>query len=260
MLYVNKIYVTDQFGLDRLLVTFSINNTPESLDDYRFDLYRSLNPENDWNLLAVDVQNFSYEDYNVNLFNRSLHYYYKVLVTKISTGDEAWSDLVGSYMGHTGDNYANAIIAIESKYLDNVVANTKLDLYKRRQSGQICSCYDEVRRRSDPKCPICLGTQIVGGYYPPVTMNVNFFNVMQRQHRMEPFGDFDDTAPQQLWTKNYPLIANEDVFVDQFNDAHIVTNWTPSYKNSFLLRQTMAVARIPRTSIFYQILKSGGQP
>lgn len=259
MIYVDKISVTDQFGLDRLFIAFSITNTPESLDDYRFDLYRSLNPLNDFMPIATDIKTFSYEDYGVNLFNRSLHYYYKIQVTKISTNDSVWSEAVGSYMRSSGDNYANAIITIENKYLDNVVGNETFALYKKRQSGQICSCYDNVRRRGQPDCPLCYGTMIVGGYYPPVDMKINFVNAAQRQHRMEPFGDFDDTSPVQLWTKNFPLIANEDVFVDQFGDAYIVTNWVPSYKNFYLLRQTVAVTRIPRKSSFYNVLKTGGE-
>jgi len=259
MITVDKITVSDQFGLDRLFVSFSIVNTTEDIANYRFDLYRSLNSENDFEAVAYDLKVFSYQDYSVNLYNRGLHYYYKVLVTELATGDSNWSGSFGSYLVNQPDNYAQAIMTIEAKYLTNVIANESMDLYKRRQSGQICSCVDEIRKRANPSCPICFGTQLVGGYYPAEKILVNFTNVAQRQHRMESYGDFDDTSPIQLWTKPYPLIANEDVLVDLHGDAHIVTNWVPSYKTHFLIRQTVSVSRIPRSSAFYNILRTGGE-
>lgn len=259
MVYVDKITVTDQFGLDRLFVSFSIISTTEDIANYRFDLYRSLNPENDFETVAYDLKTFSYQDYSVNLYNRGLHYYYKVLVTSLLSGEYNWSSTYGSYLVNIPDNYAQAIMTVEGRYLEKVVANESMSLYKRRQSGQICFCVDEIRKRANLQCPICFGTQLVGGYYPSEQIFVNFANVAQRQHRMESFGDFDDTSPIQLWTKPYPLITNEDVLVDLYGDAYIVTNWVPSYKTHFLIRQTVSVSRIPRSSAFYNILRTGGE-
>ena len=54
MITVDKITVSDQFGLDRLFVSFSIVNTTEDIANYRFDLYRSLNSEYDFEAVAYD--------------------------------------------------------------------------------------------------------------------------------------------------------------------------------------------------------------
>jgi hypothetical protein len=42
-----------------------------------------------------------------------------------------------------------------------------------------------------------------------------------------------------------------DVLVDRNNDRFIVTNWQPTYKDYYLIKQIVQVQKIPKADIVY---------
>ena len=74
------------------------------------------------------------------------------------------------------------------------------------------------------------------------------------QEDMDIKGTFKENSPRQFWTSNYPLIQEGDIIVDTLtSDKYTVTSWQPSYKNGFLIRQTVQMTRLPEASIYNKI-------
>jgi hypothetical protein len=254
MVDIASISVSDQFGLDSLVIDFTIKDTREDLSNYRFDLYKSNHQTEPYFVIAADITTFNYRDFDVNLYNISINFYYKVKVTDKTTGDSVLSETYGEYKQARADVNALAILEIHNIYLDNVVGN-KMILLKKKRTGQVCSCFDDVRRRSNPVfCSICYGTKYTGGYYSPFTVPVNFLNPPTKVEYFAPndVGEWEGT-PLQLWTQNYPLIQIQDIMVDYNNNIrYVVTNSHPSYMNFYLIRQTVQVQRLPDSNVVYQ--------
>ena len=141
MLDIDSITVSDQFGLDSLVIDFTILDTREDLFNYRFDLYKSNHQTEAYFLLATNITDFTYRDTTVNLYDVSTNYYYKVKVTDTSIADSQMSTVYGEYKNARADINALALLEIHEIYLQNVVTN-KMILVKRKRVGQICTCFD----------------------------------------------------------------------------------------------------------------------
>lgn len=252
MVEIKEITVTDKFGLNFLYVEFSIVDTTEDLNNYKFDLYKSYTETEAYAPIAIDIKNFNYTDYDVHLYNVEIYYYYKVMVTDLVTGEKNLSIITGAYKKAESDNYSQALMTIHTTYLNNIIKNQML-LLKRKRHGQLCPCYDSVRRRANPvDCTICYGTKYVGGYYSPTMIPVNFANSPSKIERFEVANLTEDESPVQLWTGNFPILQIEDILVDRNNIRYIITECHPSYKNYFMFRQTAQSNKILRANVIYK--------
>jgi len=253
MIYIKDILVSDKLGLDSLYVEFSINDTHDNLDNYIFDIYKSNHQTGAYTLLVSDIKDFSHRDMLVNLYDVSINYYYKIKVTDKLTSESILHDIYGEYKGRKPDLEAQAIVEIHTIYLKNIITE-KLKLLKRKKIGQLCTCFDDVRRRSNPvSCEICYGTKYVGGYYSAYEIFVNYFNAsnVSENFTVSDVGEID--SPLQLWTLNYPFIQINDILVSQDNTRYIVANCQPSHKNFYLIRQTLQIHRLPKSNIVYKV-------
>jgi hypothetical protein len=126
-------------------------------------------------------------------------------------------------------------------------------LLQRKHNGQLCPlCYDKIRKRaSDSNCSVCYSTKYVGGYYSPVTIYTSLLNSAGKTNEFTINKDSESLAPIQLWISNFPLIRVNDVLVDRNNDRFIVTNWQPTYKDYYLIKQIVQVQKIPKADIVY---------
>jgi hypothetical protein len=254
MIDIQSISVTDQFGLNSLVIDFAIQDTSENLSNYRFDLYKANHQTQPYFLVASNITDFTYRDFAINLYDISINYYYKVRITDVRTNESKLSEVYGEYKYARANVHALGIVEIHEIYLENVVGN-KMLLLKKKRTGQVCSCFDDIRRRSNPvKCTICYGAKYVGGYYSPYELYTNFLNPPTKieYFAQNDVGEWEGT-PLQLWTQNYPLVQVQDVVIDRNNNIrYVVTNCHPSYMNFYLIRQTFQIQRLPDSNVVYQ--------
>lgn len=254
MLNINKIVVSNSFGMDKLVVSFFIDNTEEDLDAYTFNIYRSETGIDDYQCIAQNVGYYYYEDYSVNLYNNNIKYFYKVEAVNQSSGISKLSECYGFLEINEPDTWGAAIEEIERTYLHYVIKNESMLLLKKKRFGQICRCYDDIRYQSDPKCPSCHGTKYVGGYENAVPIEINYQNPSQRTQIFEQFDlDGEERSPIQIWTPNFPIIQAEDVLVDSKNNRYRVVSVTPTVKNNFILRQIISIQKIQTSDIVYKV-------
>ena len=242
------------FGFEFINISFTIEDTIKDLSVYRFDLYRANAVTDEFKLVYSNIQNFECNDYSVNLLNDEIAYYYKIKATNIMTDETLFSEIIPTYK-NTSDNYSYFITEVYDKYLNDVIANEEVLLLKRRRTGELCDCYDDIRgSRYGDKCQCCFGTGYKDGFYPPSKMKVCYLNAESMQEDMDIKGTFKENSPRQFWTSNYPLIQEGDIIVDTLtSDKYTVTSWQPSYKNGFLIRQTVQMTRLPESSIYNKI-------
>lgn len=254
MLNVNKVIVSNSFGMEKLIVSFYIDDTDENLDDYTFNVYRSETGTDDYQCIAQNVGYYYFEDYSVNLYNNNIKYFYKIEIVNQITGQRELSESFGFLEVNEPDMWGSAIEEIERAYLHYVIKNDTMLLLKKKRFGQVCRCYDDIRYQTDPKCLSCYGTKYVGGYENAVPIEVNYQNPSQRTQIFEVFDmDGEERSPIQLWTFNFPIVQPEDVLIDSKNNRYRVVSVTPTTKNNFILRQIISIQRIQTSDIVYKI-------
>lgn len=254
MISFDKLKASNAFGLEFVNITFSIEDTSENINDYRFDLYKSPIETSNFELLQSNIKNFEFNDYDVNLQLKERRQYYKVKAIKLSTGDFIWSDSF-SHPYTPGDNYTSWFKEVYTQYL-NIVSNKEMLLLKRIRHGQLCDCYDEVRGQSRlaEKCTSCYGTGYANGFYPPAKIKVNFYNAKGSSEAFEVTGSSEQETNLQLWTNNYPLIQEGDLLIDGLTgERNVVMTVQPSVKNGFIIRQVLQLDEVPEASIYYKI-------
>jgi hypothetical protein len=255
MIDIANINIDDCYGVDFLLITFTVSDMTKPPENYKFDLYRSMSPNAAFTRIAEDIDEYRFIDTGVNLLNLNLQYYYKVKVTDITTGEVSVSNIY-RYDTVSPDQYAIAIESIESKYLD-IIGNQKVYILKRILSGPKCSCYNPNRQdSSQPFCEHCFGTGILGGYYKPILAKIGNYNSNTFSHEYNVMEDADAQATEQVWIQSIPKIENDDLVVDG-NSRYIITSHTDTAKNKYLLRQICNISRLPKTNIAYKIPITG---
>lgn len=246
--------VRTDFGFEFINIKFSIEDTIKDLSVYRFDLYRACAVTDEFELIYSNIQDFECNDYTANLLNDEIIYYYKIKATNFLTDESIVSDIIPTFKNKS-DNYSYFITEVYNIYLDDVIDNDEILLLKRKRTGELCDCFDDVRgSRYGDKCTSCFGTGYKGGFYPSSKMKVCYLNAESIQEEMDIKGTFKQNSPRQFWTSNYPLIQEGDIIVDTLtSEKYTVGNWQPSYKNGFLIRQTVQITRLPEASIFNKI-------
>lgn len=252
MVDINNISVSDHFGTSYLQITFDVADSYVDLRNYIFNLYRSHVPDTDFTMIAGDIENFEYLDYDVNLFDMYSNYFYKVeVIDRDNQNKKSLSSVYGEYKGHRPDHESATIIHIHDTYLKTTIKN-KMILLKRKRFGQICNCYDTIRKRSNPvDCSDCYGTSFFGGYYTPRAIYVNFFNVPGHSESFVYSNVSEEESPLQLWTSNHPLVQPQDILVDIENGRHIVSSAQRTKKNYYILRQILQINKLPKSNIVY---------
>lgn len=252
MISVSNINVSSKYSNQFLAVEFEINNTMEDLSSYQFDILRSEATNGDFEVVAIDVKDFLFKDYSVNLLNPVIEYYYKIRIIDKLTNEVSESD-VKKLKTKSEDNYVVYFNHLNNIYLEQVIADDKLKLLKKKRFGEYCECYDDVREKSrKPNCPSCYGTKFKGGYFPPIDISVNFLNSPTLTEDFDMKGINQAETPVQFWTTSYPQIMQGDIIILPDNSRHKVISWGNSDKNGVSLRQMITIQRIPPSDVVYK--------
>lgn len=252
MLEVSKISISQKFSSKFLFIEFEINNTMEDINEYQFDILRSDAYNGKYEVVASDVKNFCFKDYSVNLINPTIEYFYKIRIIDKVTNEISESD-VKKLTLKSDDNYITYLNYINNKYLNDVIADDKLKLLKRKRFGTYCECYDDVREKSSKaNCTMCYGTKFTGGYFPPIDISVNYLNSPNLSEELDVKGISQVGTPVQFWTTSFPIIHQGDIIVLPDNSRCKVVSWANSEKNNVSLRQMVTIQKIPESDVIYK--------
>lgn len=257
MIDVKEILVSSEYGISKLVVSFKTSDSVMDLSRYRFDVYRSDFDAAGFVVVAIGIDSNTFIDTTVNLLDHTKHYYYKIGVTDLQDGTFKLSDVTGYVENRKGDVWGSAIIDIEGMWLENTIDNDEIYLIKQRTGGEICSCYDDVRKISNSDCPICYGTKYKKGFYPAEKIMVNYQYFTTTSETLEQRGIVDTTNPINFWTKNLPRIFPDDIIVGQNDLRYIVNSVNITYKNHYIIRQIVSATPIPKSDRRYKILLDG---
>jgi hypothetical protein len=204
-------------------------------------------------MIATNLKSFEYKDEGAYLLNSEINHYYKVEAVSLDTGEKKMSSIYGEYKAGHQDVYAQSLIYQYKVYPENI-NNNKLALLKKRRFGTLCSCYDDIRGKSNTSnCHLCYNTKYAGGYYLPELILASFLNTAMTNRVFTITDDGEEPSPIQLWSLPYPRIQNDDIIADENNIRYIVTNWQPHIKNGFMIRQTFQIQKLPKTNVIYTI-------
>lgn len=252
MVKVINIQLTPKFDQGFMYVTFEIANTTENLDDYQFDILRSNAINSDFEYVAMNVKNFEFKDYSINLLNQFIEYYYKIRVTSKLTNETYDADIEKTST-HNSDQYFLYLKHMNKIYLDEVINNTPIKLLKKKRFGQYCECYDDVREKSrKPNCTNCYGTKFDGGYYPPIEIHVNYMSAPMTPETLTMTGTAIEETPMQLWTSDFPVIRPGDIIVLEDGSRNKVITWSNTDKGQQTLRQIIQIQKIPYSDVIYK--------
>lgn len=251
MIRAKNVYVSNRFSMKFLVVSFEIENTFESISDYKIDLLRSNSPESGYEVIASNLKNVFYEDYDANLFNTMIEYYYRVRCTNKKTGEFSESDFF-QYHSSPIDQYSYWLAWTYDKYMSQVVFGGGYYLLKRIRSGQYCVNHDEVRGAcKNPRCEHCYGTDFEGGYYPPIAISISKFAQDTMQETVDRQGFFNSQNADQYWCAGYPVVNIGDIIVGQIEDGgrFRVMNAAQTLKGTRVVSQRIALQAIPESDI-----------
>ena len=258
MVDIKDIDVSSEYGISRLIVSFKTSDSLIDLSKYRFDVYRSDYSSDGFVLVGFDINTDTFIDETVNLVDRTKHYYYKIGVTDRETGDFALSDITGHTDKHRCDVWGSAIIDIESLWLEHTIDNDEIWLLKQRSGGELCSCYDDIRKVADPRCPYCMGTKYVGGFYPAQPIKVNYQNSTTISEGFDQQGISEEVTPISFWMPNLPRVFPNDIVIGQNDVRYIINSVNTTYKNHYVIRQIVMATPIPKSDRRYKISLNGG--
>lgn len=142
----------------------------------------------------------------------------------------------------TRQDWLAAKEVIRREYVRVKTAGSSGLLLKRKLWGTVCThCADwSTSEPGDGSCSVCLGTGIVGGYYPSIPLLVDFQANQNVGRRMTDNGLF--SAPDRIARfVAYPFVSTNDVWAMKNTDDRYLVN-----------EQVQVVAEIKNVPLIFQ--------
>jgi len=259
MVTIDKITVRSH-DLTSLTVSWTFEETWESLDPYYVNIYRSANDpqysSGNFELLVSGLDPSAvneYEDTSVSgyLTYKWHDFYYTVVPFKVTTGV---SGVAGTpaRLETSMDLKAKEIIRRKTIALRNDFGGKTFLLLKRKKTGTRCSvCWDTVlQRRTTENCKTCYDTGWVGGYWAPIQMQGSI-GAAPRATLINLFGEWEqqDTF---LRMGSKPVLSPQDIIVDEQNRRWRVIESRPTEKGQYIIQQQVRLKRIDNTDIILE--------
>lgn len=216
------------------------------------------------NLIGTAVTNYEDQDSKVTQSYDYCGYHSKMPQNTLNGIDDCGTYLGGEFNGMRGFNIFDRMVAREEILLDQT--GEPCILFKRKWSGQTCSCTNNNGRHPRMKtCNACFGTGFIGGFD-------QFINKKRNDTRLQfSFGEtvedlklnekkgYTIQYEPSCWTLPYPTIRDRDVLLrfDYTNDSEYfyevldVTREKSIYLH--YTRQRIRLKRLEKTDI-YQLL------
>lgn len=236
--------------VDRLEVTWEVNDSQEDALDYTFQIVRSESPEGPYEPLTPPFEDrYIFVDARVPQGDKFRQLYYKLIV--VHKASQRQYEIGPSSQEADPDLVAQFIRRSEMTLLTQVIGR-RVWLFKIRTFGARCSCFDRVtNKRTRSNCLSCFDTGFLRGYHNPIEIWV----------QIDPPGGTQQNQPQQIAhhvnstarTSFYPNIAPRDVVVEAENKRWRVVNVSTSERLRAPIKQEFSLYQIQPTDIEYRL-------
>ena len=127
-------------------------------------------------------------------------------------------------------------------------------LYKRRWDGERCPNFDKVKLQHPQVdfCPICYGTNFVGGYLRPLEVYMSLASPVKQQVEIQEAGMRKVYSPV-TWMLWEPVIFNKDFIVRRNGERHWVVDVQQTRFKHHILRQILQLDLVEATNQIYKI-------
>jgi hypothetical protein len=223
-----------------------------SLQGEGFQLSRSTSPDSDFDLVAINLTQPFYTDYDVNLYDENVRYYYKV--EGFVNGNKVSEDGPGTLEYNSPDGVANKVIQ-ESETVLRMMNNPPVYFLLKRRAGYPCpECWNPITKRCMyANCPTCNGTGVMDGYHDPIPSRVS----QDVSQLLFASGELDSDkvrlSPIRAWTTNVPLLYPEDVMCDVLNQRYKIVNVARRTRSQFVIRQILDLVPLEKGHPSYQV-------
>lgn len=223
-----------------------------SIAGEEFSIYRSTSPQDGFELLQQGITQPFYIDYDVNLFDENVRYYYEV--RGFTAGVEVSQDGPSTLEYNQKDAVANKVIH-ESKVALRVMNNPPVFFLLKKRVGESCpECWNPITKKVRfANCETCNGTGILEGYHLPVVSRISQDVSQLVMASGEQDNDKVRLSPVRAWITNTPLVHPEDVMVDILNQRYKVINVGRRTKSQYIIRQVLDLAPLEKGHPAYQV-------
>jgi hypothetical protein len=245
----------DENGVDRTVIAWDLI-VPSVVNIKGFNIYR-MDLDKPKKIKSLETQNF-YLDNEAKIVPGK-DYYYKV--TYVQQDDTEGSlndaDKVNIYTdkpsGFRERLYWVLQETVRRVNLGFINVGENVKIYIKKKVGTKCpKCYHPIARKStDPRCSVCWGTGIIGGY----DSYIGFSYVYDSANKLPetPYGNKLETIPRAA-IANYPLLHDGDTFKRQDNTGYIIGPDVTSYKlQNYLIEQIFGISHMDPGHPVYRI-------
>lgn len=135
-------------------------------------------------------------------------------------------------------------------------AGIKTYYFRKKRYGKRCPlCWDKrTETVQDDRCPVCLGTSFVGGYFDPAIVYFQY-ETTPNSREFQYFGTFE---PNQIgvWTLSFPELSPEDIIIrdGDWNLYEIVQVMSTELQGN-KVRQMASVSQLAKKDVEYQLMQ-----
>lgn len=211
--FTQLVATTDTYGYRHL--TWSLKPGVDYPQDAVLSVEYARAGQDDWTQLATNLQQVcTWIDYDKRNYDKVTNDYYRLKLSSVSDGFTYYSqaESADSSLVYPQQSYARNMIRLAQKQIQ--LTGRAGVLLKKKTWGQRCPyCTDFAN--DDPineHCHYCLGTGILGGYYPGIPMGL-LDKSDQQQYRIGQDG-MQQTMIMNAKCVAWPWIHLGDVWVD----------------------------------------------
>ena len=133
----------------------------------------------------------------------------------------------------------------------------RVKVFIRKWMGELCSSHEIHYGRSRHDCPVCMGTNFVGGWNGP-------YEIWIAPPETEKAIELLDMGLHirydwSTWTMDTPLLNEHDIIVRQNNERYVVGPVNPQGSRGAIYQQHFTISHIDESDIRYKIPITGGE-
>jgi hypothetical protein len=189
--------------------------------------------------------------------------YYKVTTVAVDPKDN--SQVIETPLEEVSARSAFDIEALDYIWREAILRNRwileqggeRVKILIRKWMGPVCPSHQQNYGQAYNDCKSCMGTNIVGGYLPPVDAII----APPESDKMVELADMGlhiryDWA---TWTTDYPLLNTRDVIVRQNNERYVVGPVNPQGSRGVIYQQHFTMSYIDQGDIRYMVPITGAE-
>lgn len=229
----------------------------DSLKDGNFIIQKSPNGVTGWTTLngSGDIGISEFIDKDFDSRNLSSRQSYRLILLKDGKRYDSPSFTVSDLYTIGEFKMARAMIGRENIRMTH--NGVPCLIYKLKKYGEPCDCIDPNSGIAigKGKCEICFGTGIVGGFYEPSEMCVEFMQTQHTKSNNQNGIGINEQIFVQAICLSYPKLEFGDMIIrKQTNDRYVVNNSMENrFKDIIPINTQLTLERLPNNDIRYRV-------